>query len=142
MHPGAVPTDLGRDLTDDTMNALIAARGQTDTVWKTVPGGAATSVWAGFVGDPEEIGGSYCEDCHVAAPSDDPLSPSGVRSYALDPDTAKDLWYLSEELVGESFPLTESTLAVAALAAPCGAASDRSSSVDPRATRACCRWCR
>ncbi|HTJ89432.1 MAG TPA: hypothetical protein VL356_04550 [Acidocella sp.] len=31
-----------------------------------------------------------------------PLSP-GVRSYALDPETAKALWTKSEELVGERF---------------------------------------
>ena len=29
---------------------------------------------------------------------------AGVRSYALDPDTARALWTRSEELVGEQFP--------------------------------------
>jgi hypothetical protein len=34
--------------------------------WKTVPQGAATSVWAAVVASAAEIGGRYCENCHVA----------------------------------------------------------------------------
>jgi len=104
VHPGSVPTDLGRDLTEEAMNALISARRGYETLWKTVPGGAATSVWAGFVADADAVGGRYCEDCHVAEPTDDPTSPEGVRRYTLDPATAQALWAKSEELVGESFP--------------------------------------
>ena len=52
----------------------------------------------------DAVGGRYCEDCHVAAITDDPTSPTGVRGYAFDPDTAAALWARSEELVGESFP--------------------------------------
>jgi hypothetical protein len=71
--------------------------------WKTVSQGAATSVWAAFVASPEEIGGRYCEDCHVAAVMDDPSAKTGVRSYALDPDRAKALWAKGEEMAGENF---------------------------------------
>ena len=41
----------------------------------------------------------------VAAVSDDPNALEGVRSYALDPENAKRLWSLSEELVGQTFTL-------------------------------------
>jgi hypothetical protein len=72
--------------------------------WKSIPAGAATSVWAGFVADAAAIGGRYCQDCRVAATTDDPAGRGDVFAYALDPDTAKALWSRSEELVGEAFP--------------------------------------
>jgi hypothetical protein len=67
---------------------------------KTVEQGAATSIWAGFIGSADEVGGRYCEDCHVA---DVQPSGEGVRSYAVDPATAAKLWTMSETMVGESF---------------------------------------
>jgi phytoene dehydrogenase-like protein len=83
-----------------------AARGQPFK-YKTIPQGAATSVWAGFVASAEEIGGRYCENCHVSqiVPEDKLLTTNseGVRAYALDPKTAEELWRRSEELVGDHF---------------------------------------
>jgi hypothetical protein len=71
--------------------------------WKTIPQGAATSVWSGFVASADAVGGLYCEDCHVAEPNDNPASRGGIRAYALNPDHAKALWAKSEEMVGERF---------------------------------------
>ncbi|WP_426570789.1 SDR family NAD(P)-dependent oxidoreductase [Aquihabitans sp. McL0605] len=104
VHPGSIMTDLGRHLTEETLSTLQAARAGRPTNWKTVPQGAATSVWAGFTADADEMGGNYCEDCGVASITDDQNSPTGVFAYALDPDSAKALWARSEELVAESFP--------------------------------------
>ncbi len=104
VHPGTIVTELGRHLTKETFAALRPAPGQPEMVWKTVPQGAATSVWAAFVADPDAIGGHYCEDCHVAELTDDPTTRGGINAYALDPDSARALWTRSEELVGESFP--------------------------------------
>ena len=70
---------------------------------RPVPQGAATSVWAGFVADADEVGGRYCEDCSVAPVVDALDGTPGVLGYALDPDTASALWTLSEEMVGETF---------------------------------------
>ena len=103
VHPGGIPTDLGRHLTEETMNVLIETRGERHFEWKTVPQGAATTVWAGFVADPDQVGGRYCEDCAVAPVIDDANDSPGVMGYALDPDTATALWATSEELVGETF---------------------------------------
>jgi hypothetical protein len=59
------------------------------------------------VAPAEEIGGQYCENCHVAqiVPPDKLLNAQseGVRAYALDSKTAEALWRKSEELVGEHF---------------------------------------
>jgi NAD(P)-dependent dehydrogenase (short-subunit alcohol dehydrogenase family) len=104
VHPGTIHTELGRHMTDGTLASLPAARAEQQTIWKSVPAGAATSVWAGFVADAAAIGGRYCQDCRVAAVTDDPTSRDGVFAYALDPESAKALWSRSEELVHESFP--------------------------------------
>jgi NAD(P)-dependent dehydrogenase (short-subunit alcohol dehydrogenase family) len=115
VHPGGIATELGRHAFKDAdtlqkfiddINAKHAAAGQPPFKLKSIPQGAATSVWAGVVASADEVGGHYCEDCHVAAllPSGDvsPIS-AGVRAYALDPEAAKKLWAKSEELVGEKF---------------------------------------
>jgi hypothetical protein len=71
--------------------------------FKTIPQGAATSVWAAAVAQAGAVGGRYCEDCHVAEIADGEGIRSGVRPYALDGARAKELWALSEQLVGERF---------------------------------------
>jgi hypothetical protein len=73
--------------------------------WKSIPQGAATSLWAACVADAEAIGGRYCEDCHVAQTASVPGLREGVQPYALDPQRAQALWRKSEELVGERFDL-------------------------------------
>ena len=114
VHPGAIQTELGRYMDVRQMQALVeqinnqlAADGKGPFQWKTIPQGAATSVWAGVVAPADEIGGRYCENCHVGkiVPDDAPigLGVEGVRAYALDVATADALWRKSEELVGESF---------------------------------------
>jgi hypothetical protein len=59
------------------------------------------------VAGADEVGGQYCEDCHVGqlVSADAALSPisAGVRSYALDPAHAEALWKKSEAMVGETF---------------------------------------
>jgi hypothetical protein len=81
--------------------------GRAPFLWKTVPQGAATSVWAAVVSNADEIGGQYCENCHIAhlVPPDAQITAvsEGVRGYALDANNAEALWKKSEELVGESF---------------------------------------
>ena len=112
VHPGGIQTELGRHMTPETTAAMIksieeaqkAAGGSAPAFsWKTIPQGAATSVWAAFVAPAEDVGGLYCEDCHVAERNDNPAARGGIRPYALDPARAKALWARSEELVGEKF---------------------------------------
>jgi NAD(P)-dependent dehydrogenase (short-subunit alcohol dehydrogenase family) len=111
VHPGGIQTELGRHMAPgaiekilDDINTAARASGTPDFAWKSIPQGAATSVWAGIVAPAEAVGGHYCEDCHVADIVDgDELMRGGVRPYALDAQTAKALWAKSEEMVGESF---------------------------------------
>jgi NAD(P)-dependent dehydrogenase (short-subunit alcohol dehydrogenase family) len=114
VHPGVIHTELARHVDASQIEKIIeqrnqqlAAEGKAPFQWKTIPQGAATSVWAGAVARAEEIGGRYCEDCHVSkvvpASVDVESMTEGVRSYALDPNNAEALWKKSEEMVGESF---------------------------------------
>ncbi|WP_158803703.1 MULTISPECIES: SDR family NAD(P)-dependent oxidoreductase [unclassified Acidisoma] len=110
VHPGGIQTELGRHLSPeaiqqliDGINAANATSGQPAFDWKTVPQGAATSVWSGIVASADEVGGLYCEDCHVAELSEGEGIRGGVRAYALDAEHAKALWAKSEEMVGERF---------------------------------------
>jgi NAD(P)-dependent dehydrogenase (short-subunit alcohol dehydrogenase family) len=114
VHPGGIQTELSRHLDPawipgmlDQMNRDLAAEGKPPFQFKTIPQGAATSVWAGVVAQADEVGGRYCENCHVGVivPDDRKISAisEGVRGYALDPERARALWAKSEELVGERF---------------------------------------
>jgi NAD(P)-dependent dehydrogenase (short-subunit alcohol dehydrogenase family) len=110
VHPGGIATELGRHLTPDAMQALVdnlnAQReaGAPAFAFKTIPQGAATSVWAAVVAPAEEVGGKYCENCHVAEVTEGGgTMTGGVRAYALDGERAKALWVKSERMVGETF---------------------------------------
>ncbi|WCE05895.1 SDR family NAD(P)-dependent oxidoreductase [Pseudoxanthomonas sp. JBR18] len=112
VHPGGIMTELGRHLapgeleaTVEKINAQSAAEGHPPFEFKSIPQGAATSVWAAFVANADDIGGRYTEDCQVSSVTDGLITPGtpGVRSYALDPERAQALWALSEKLVGERF---------------------------------------
>ena len=110
VHPGGIQTELGRHMTPaviqqlmDSINASQQASGAPAFSFKSIPQGAATSVWSGIVAPAEAVGAHYCEDCHVAELQENPDARSGVRGYALDPANAKALWAKSEEMVGERF---------------------------------------
>jgi NAD(P)-dependent dehydrogenase (short-subunit alcohol dehydrogenase family) len=100
VHPGGIVTELGRHLTDETLNQMKDYRPPgVEIFWKTVPQGAATTCYAATSPDLDGRRACYLEDCHVAEPTEDPLAGEGVRPYALDPDRAEALWALSERLV-------------------------------------------
>lgn len=122
LHPGAiVETDLKRHMTseqlkttgvfDDNGNIIRdASKGL-----KTIPQGASTTVWCATSPKLNDIGGVYCENTEVAVldlGDEDPAKRmhgvtriEGVRPYALEAETAKKLWTLSEELTGVKFQI-------------------------------------
>ncbi len=113
VHPGGIQTELGRYMEPGQLQALVdqinkqlEAEGKTFQ-FKTIPQGAATSVWAAVVAPADEVGGRYCENCHVSTiVADDAVISAvseGVRGYALDLANAEALWKKSEQMVGESF---------------------------------------
>jgi NAD(P)-dependent dehydrogenase (short-subunit alcohol dehydrogenase family) len=114
VHPGGIMTELARHMPDGALEAWLqqiqaqlAAAGEPPFEFKSIPQGAATSVWAGVVAPATEVGGKYCEDCQIGelVPPHSQLSviSKGVRGYAIDPESAKALWKKSEQMVGETF---------------------------------------
>jgi NAD(P)-dependent dehydrogenase (short-subunit alcohol dehydrogenase family) len=114
VHPGGIKTELGRYVEPGRMekvvneiNQQLAEQGKGPFQWKSIPQGAATSVWAAVVAPADEIGARYCENCHVGktVPDDTTITAvsEGVRGYALDAKNAEALWKKSQELVEESF---------------------------------------
>jgi len=102
VHPGGIHTELGRHMTPATIQSLMGriADSGREFAWKTIPQGAATTVWAATSPDLDGHGGAYLEDCGIAEVSNDDGANTGVRSYALDEARADALWSLSERLVG------------------------------------------
>jgi NAD(P)-dependent dehydrogenase (short-subunit alcohol dehydrogenase family) len=105
LHPGVIATELSRHLVPEDYEFLRKRQPGGQMRLKSVEAGAATSVYAATAPELEGRGGLYLEDCGVAQVTDVEGTPGGVRSYALDPDAAKRLWSLSEEMVGQRFPL-------------------------------------
>ncbi|KAJ7494104.1 hypothetical protein FB451DRAFT_1491748 [Mycena latifolia] len=103
LHPGVVFTNA---LQNEGIKAEIIAMGiltpdglpnEEKLTWKTLPQGAATTVAAAFDTRLEAKSGAYLVDC-VAA--NDQIATHSSES---DPETAEQLWTISEEIVGETF---------------------------------------
>src|SRR6266496_935582 len=69
VHPGIIETELIRHMSPswlqtrvDEINQQLAAAGKPPLHWKSIPQGAATSVWAAVVAPADQIGGRYCEN--------------------------------------------------------------------------------
>jgi len=103
LHPGAIITELGRHLTAQDREELMARAPAGGFRWKTVEQGAATQIWAATASELAGRGGLYLEDCHIAGPSKDLMSQVGYAPWALDAERAARLWSLSEQLVGAKF---------------------------------------
>ncbi len=104
VHPGAIRTEVFRDLTEDHVQGAFAWSAASGSPEKTPSQGAATEIWAAVSPETEGLSGYYFEDCHIAEhiPSDN-FGAAGVIEEALDPKTAEDLWDASEKIVGQKF---------------------------------------
>lgn len=108
VHPGMIRTELSRSLApEDT--ARFSARADDGTLvsdlFKDVPRGASTSVWAATEPALKGKGPLYLEDNKVAELLTKPARYSGVSAYALDPASAEKLWSEIEKIVGRPLPL-------------------------------------
>ena len=112
VHPGSIAdTELGREaplelfikmgFCDEKGNLLPEVAASL----KTIPQGAATSVWCATNPLLDKIGGVYCEDVEIAGLASDTSTSDGVKRYSLDEANAKRLWLLSEALTGIKFQI-------------------------------------
>ncbi len=108
VHPGGVFTGLMKHVTGDVA-AVLSSRYKFDTSKvqvKTIPQGAATSVWAATEPTLRNRAALYCHDCRVAEVLDTPVYTRGVMRYALDSDNAAALWAAAEKMIGSRLPLS------------------------------------
>jgi NAD(P)-dependent dehydrogenase (short-subunit alcohol dehydrogenase family) len=107
VHPGGVFTGLMKHVTGDVA-AVLSSRYKFDTSKvqvKTIPQGAATSVWAATEPTLRNRPTLYFHDCRVAEVLDAPTYTHGVMRYALDRDNAAALWSAAEKMIGAKLPL-------------------------------------
>lgn len=109
LHPGAILTPLVRHLDLDDLRRVGALddEGQVNpppqSGFKSVAQGAATAVWCATSAQLDGMGGVYCEDGDIAALVADDSTGPGVRRWATDPEQARRLWALSEQMTGVRF---------------------------------------
>ncbi len=68
VHPGVIATELSRHLTREDFTQMAARAPAGAMTLKSIPQGAATTVWAATSPDLAGKGGVYLEDVHVAGP--------------------------------------------------------------------------
>ncbi|NCI51793.1 SDR family NAD(P)-dependent oxidoreductase [Sediminibacterium roseum] len=110
VHPGSIGgTELGREAPLELFQKMgfVDADGnmlpEVAASLKTIPQGAATTIWCATSALLNHIGGVYCEDADIAHLSAEAAHPRGVNPYSLDEATAKKLWALTEEMTGITF---------------------------------------
>ena len=118
LHPGTIAgTELGRNADIELFKQMGFVDEQGNirpeilAGLKTIPQGAATTVWCATSPMLDDIGGVYCEDVEVAEAErsnslpDNGLETRGIKMYSLDESNAKHLWILSESLTGIAFQI-------------------------------------
>lgn len=70
---------------------------------KTIPQGAATTVWSATSPLLNNIGGVYCENSDIAELALGQEISAGVKPYSLDESSTKRLWKLSEKMTDIEF---------------------------------------
>lgn len=110
LHPGSIyGTELGREASLELFQQMgfLDAEGnllpEIAASLKTIPQGAATTVWCATSPMLNNIGGVYCEDADVAELASETSMSGGVKRYSLDETHAKRLWKLSEKMTGIVF---------------------------------------
>ena len=103
MHPGGIGTNLGRYLTEETMDEVMVEvrRLKSSAPSKSIPQGAATSCWAATSPELDGKGGLYLLNSHIATAGTN--VDECYVSYAYDEQSEKTLWKVSNEMLGTNF---------------------------------------
>ncbi len=103
LQPGSILTRLQRHNSQERMilNGMLDAQGQPVSDMRSPEQGAATSVWAAVAPELAGHGGLYLENCAESEPvGPDTHKWEGWAPHARDPEAARRLWALTEEMVG------------------------------------------
>ncbi|KAJ0161328.1 WW domain-containing oxidoreductase [Colletotrichum tanaceti] len=100
LHPGVIATGLFQHLPQDEMELFNNDESMQKTM-KSVPQGAATTVYAALSKEWEGRGGRYLADLVEQGPAPESGNVrSGYAPWAYDEAAAKELWEKSNKLVG------------------------------------------
>lgn len=101
VHPGIIPTGLQTYLTPEEIEGFKNNQAM-QIVSKTVPQGAASTVWAATAPELEGKGGKFIENCQVITNVHDPALPysEGYVEWTYSPEKEAKLWEVSQMLVG------------------------------------------
>ncbi|BFM44796.1 SDR family NAD(P)-dependent oxidoreductase [Flavobacterium sp. CFS9] len=113
LHPGSINgTELAREAPLELFQKMGFCD-QDGTILpeilanlKTIPQGAATTVWCATSPLLDDLGGIYCEDVEIASVTNDSTVTPGVKLYSLEEENAKRLWVLSEKMAEVSFNIS------------------------------------
>lgn len=100
LHPGSIVSGLQKFMTDEMRDEgmrHLLDMGYEVPVRKSLQQGCATTLRAALDPGLGVEGGIYLNDCQVGVVGKD------VMEFALDGGSARKLWVLSEEMVGEKF---------------------------------------
>jgi len=110
VHPGNIwGTELAREAPVEILQQFGFYDAEGNPVQevldslKSIPQGAATTIWAATSPVLEEIGGVYLEDVDVAELAVDASVPNGVKPYSLEVASAGKLWKWTESITGVPF---------------------------------------
>jgi len=116
LHPGSIAgTELARNADMELFKQMGIVDEQGNmrpeilAGLKTIPQGAATTLWCATSPMLDDIGGVYCEDVEIAeterinSQQENGLEARGIKLYSVDEINAKKLWALAEELTGIAF---------------------------------------
>lgn len=118
LHPGGIVTGLAKHLSTERLKEMgnLDADGEPvidpDRDMKSLPQGAATHIWCAVSPQLEGMGGVFCANSDIAAieQGETALTLEGrdrrtshVAAYAIDPDSARRLWTISETMTGIGF---------------------------------------
>jgi NAD(P)-dependent dehydrogenase (short-subunit alcohol dehydrogenase family) len=106
LMPGGIWTPLQRHWSEEQRAAAERQARQAEAAglfhMKTPEQGAATSVLLAASPLVAGVGGRYFEDCNEAEVVTEMAGIRGVLSHALDPEAAKRLWTVSEQLLADA----------------------------------------
>lgn len=110
LHPGSIGgTELAREAPLELfqkmgfVNEQGMMKPEVLASLKTIPQGAATTVWCATSPLLNGIGGVYCEDVEVASIANETTIGPGVKPYSLSEADAHRLWTWSEKVCGIPF---------------------------------------
>lgn len=110
VHPGNI---WGTELVREAPKEILQQFGFVDELGnevpeviaslKSIPQGAATTIWCATSPLLDHLGGVYCEDVNISELANGAELSTGVKPYSLDETSAKRLWPLTEKLTGIPF---------------------------------------